>query len=342
MYPEFVAKLKDPASTEAAANAKLSPSAGPPHVSRAVDPDPHDGEIHVLPVQGNIYMLIGDGGNIAVQVGPQGTLIVDTGTGRLADKVLAAIRKLSDHPIQFIVNTSFHLDHTGGNVKFRAAGYDPSYEGSFYANHFADAGAGATIIGHQNVQNRLSALTDKTAAIPAAGWPSDTFLKGRRRKFHNGEAIEIFWEPNAITDGDSMVQFRRSDVIVTGDIFTTTQYPFIDVKNGGSVQGEIQALNHILDQTVYQHQEEGGTLIIPGKGRLCDEVGEYRDMIAIIRDRVQAKINQGASLDQVKAARLTADYDDRYGATAGPWTTDMFVEAVYLSLKNPLVASARK
>ena len=202
MYPEFVAKLKDPASTEAAARAKVSPSAGPPHVSRAVGPDSHDGEIHVLPVQGNIYMLIGDGGNIAVQVGPQVTLVVDTATGRLADKVLAAIRKLSDHPIQFIVNNSFHLDHAGGNMKFRDVGYDPSYEGSFYANHFTDAGAGATIIGHQNVQNRLSALTDKTAAIPAAGWPSDTFLKGRRRKFHNGEALEIFWERDEYEVGE--------------------------------------------------------------------------------------------------------------------------------------------
>ena len=345
MYPEFVATLKSPAaSTDVAAKAKLIPSPGPEHASRAVDPDPHDGAIHVLPVQGNVYMLVGDGGNIAVQVGKQGTLVVDTGTGKLADKVLAAIRQLSDHPIQFIVNTSFHSDHTGGNVKFRAAGYDPSYEGSFYANHFTDAGSGATIIGHQNVQNRLSTLAGKPGSIAAEGWPSDTFLKGRRRKFHNDEAIEIFWEPNAITDSDSIVHFRRSDVIVTGDIFTTTQYPFIDVKNGGSVQGEIEALNQILDKTIYEHEEEGGTLIIPGKGRLCDEyeVGEYRDMIAIVRDRVQAMIKNGASLQQVKAARLTADYDDRYGATSGPWTTDMFVEAVYTSLKRPADTAARK
>jgi cyclase len=335
VYPEFIAKLKDPAAMEAAAEAKLLPS-GPQHTSRAVDPNPHDGEIHVLPVQGNIYMLVGDGGNIAVEIGDQGPLIVDSGAGQLSDKVIAAIRGLSNKPIQFIVNTSFHADRTGGNVKVRAAGFDPSVVGSFFSNQFADAGRGATIIAHQNVQNRMSAPTGKTAPTPSEGWPSDTFLEGRRRFYHNNEAVEIFWEPNAITDGDSIVQFRRSDVIATGDIFTTTQYPFIDTKNGGSVQGEIDALNNILDKTVYKHDEEGGTLIVPGHGRLCDEyeVAEYRDMIAIVRDRVLALIKDGASLEQVKSARITADYDDRYGATSGPWTTGMFVEAVYTSLKQ--------
>ena len=249
-----------------------------------------------------------------------------------SDKAIAAIRKLSDKPIQFIVNTSFHPDRTGGNVKLRAAGHDPSVLGSFFSGQFADAGQGATIISHLNVQTRMTALQ-----TPPAGVPSDTFVQGRRRKFHNGEAVEIFYQPNASTDGDTIVHFRRSDVIVTGDIFTTTSYPFIDVKNGGSVQGEIEALNNILDRTVYKHDEEGGTLIIPGHGRLCDEweVAEYRDMIAIIRDRVQALIKTGATLEQVKAARVTADYDDRFGATSGAWTTDMFVEAVYTSLKNP-------
>jgi cyclase len=344
MYPEYVAKLKDSANSDAAAKAELFPSAGPSRVSRAIDPDPHDGEIHVLPVQGNVYMLVGDGGNIAVQVGKQGALVVDTGTGRLSDKVIAAIGKLSEQPIQFIINTSFHADHTGGNVKLRAAGTDPSVMNSFFSNHFADAGVGATIIAHQNVQNRMGAPAGKVALAPAEGWPSDTFLEGRRRKFHNGDAIEIFWEPNAITDGDSIVQFRRSDVIVTGDILTTTQYPFIDTKNGGSLLGEIEALNNILDKTVYKHEGEGGTLVIPGRGRLCDEyeVSEYRDMLGIIRDRAQALIKGGATLQQVKAARITADFDDRYGANTGPWTTDTFVEAVYSSLKNPPATPVRR
>jgi cyclase len=346
VYPEFVEKLKDPAAAEAAAERELFPS-GPEQASRAVDPDPHDGEIHVLAVQGNIYMLVGDGGNIAVQVGKeQGPLVVDTGAGQLSDKVIAAIHKLSDKPIQFIVNTSFHADHTGGNVRLRASGHDPEAgtPGSFFSRSFADAGQGATIIGHQNVENRLSAPAGKTARMPAVGWPTDTYLEGRRRKIHNGEAVEIFWEPNAITDGDSIVQFRRSDVIVTGDILDTTRFPFIDVRNGGSVQGEIAALNNILDKTV-SNKEEGGTLVIPGHGYLCDEweVTEYRDMVAIIRDRVQAMINQGATVQQVLASRPTADYDTRYGAISGPWTTDMFVEAVYQSLaKTPAKTAAGK
>jgi len=277
-------------------------------------------------------MLVGDGGNIAVQVGDEAPLVVNTGAGQLADKVIAAIRKLTDKPIQFIVNTQYASDFTGGNLKLRAAGHDPSVEGSFFSGQFADAGRGATIIAHQNVQNHMVALK-----APAESIPSDTFFQGRRRKFHNGEAVEIFYEPNATADGDTIVHFRRSDVIATGDIFSTTAYPKIDLKNGGSIQGEIQALNNILDRTVYQHDEEGGTLIIPGHGRLCDEweVAEYRDMLVIIRDRIQNLIKSEASLEQVRAARVTADYDDRFGATSGAWTTDLFVEAVYTSLKSP-------
>jgi glyoxylase-like metal-dependent hydrolase (beta-lactamase superfamily II) len=329
MYPELINKVADAAAAEAAVKARMTP-AGPPLASRAPDPAPNDGQIHVLHVSGNVYMLTGDGANIAVQVGPQGAFVVDAGAGKLADKAIEAIGKISAKPIQFIVNTSFHPDHTGGNAKLQAAGVDPSLTGSFFSLQFADAGRGATIIGHLNTQvhmqdNKLSPT------------PSDTFLEDRRRKYHNGEAVEIFPQSSASTDGDSIVHFRRSDVIVAGDIFTTTQYPFIDVKNGGSLQGEIQSLNFILDRTVYIHDEDGGTMIIPGHGRVTDEweVAEYRDMLVIIRDRVQSLIRSGATLQQVLAARPTADYDPRFGATSGTWTTDMFVEAVYASLKNP-------
>jgi glyoxylase-like metal-dependent hydrolase (beta-lactamase superfamily II) len=184
---------------------------------------------------------------------------------------------------------------------------------------------------HQNVQTRMVA-----AKRPADGNPSDTFLEERRRTFHNGDAIEMFWERNAVTDGDSLVHFRKADVIATGDVFTTTQYPVIDLQNGGSVRGEIEALNDILKRTVYRHEGEGGTIVVPGHGYVCDEheVVEYRDMLVIVRDRVQAMVKRGATLDQVKAARLTADYDTRYGAMTGPWTTDMFVEAVYRDLSR--------
>ena len=329
MYPEFVAKMRT--ATEAEGLAETRPGSGAPPASRAVDPEPHDGEIHVLPLRNNVYLLLGDGGNIVVQVGDEGAFVVDSGSGALAGKTIAAIRKLSDKPIQFIANTGYRADHTGGNAALRAAGSDPSVVGSFFALGFADAGIGATIMAHQNVQNHMYALN-----MPAAGIPSDTFLDERRRHFHNGDAIEMFQEPNAVTDADSIVQFRRADIIVTGDIFTTTQFPFIDVQNGGSVQGEIKALNDILNRTVYQHESEGGTIVIPGHGYVCDEheVVEYRDMVAIVRDRVQAMIKSGATVEQVKAARPTADYDSRYGATSGPWTTAMFVEAVYNSLKQ--------
>jgi glyoxylase-like metal-dependent hydrolase (beta-lactamase superfamily II) len=332
MYAEILDKLKDPAVADRAALALTTPSAGAPHPRRSADPTPTDGEIHVLPVQGNLYMLLGDGGNIAVQIGEQGPIVVNTGAGRISEKVIAAVRKLTEKPIQFIVNTTFSPDFTGGNVKVRASGYDPSVEGTFFSGQFANAGKGATIIAHQNVQNRMT-----LANAPGEGVPSDTFQFSRRRKFHNGEAVEILHQPNAATDADSIVHFRRSDVIVAGEIFDMVSYPRIDTKSGGSIQGEIAALTNILDRTVYKHDEEDGTMIIPGRGRLTDEweVAEYRDMLIIIRDRVQAMIRQGAALAQVNAARVTADYDERFGSNTGPWTTEMFVEAIYNSLKNP-------
>ena len=330
IYPEFMAKMKT--ATDAEGLARMKPLPGrPSETSKAADPEPHDGEIHVMPIRNNVYMLAGDGGNIVVEVGDQGPLVVNTGTGALADKTIAAIRKLSEKPVQFIVNTGFRPDYTGGNVKLRASGVDPSLQGSFFSNQFADAGQGATIVSHQNTQNYMD-----EAKMPSAGIPSDTYLEDRRRKFHNDDSIELFWEPNASTNGDSIVVFRRADVIVAGDVFMTTQYPIIDIKKGGSVQGEIKALNDILNRTVYEHEEDGGTMIVPGHGYLSNEheVLEYRDMVVIVRDRVRDMIGKNATLDQVKAARLTADYDTRYGKSTGPWTTDMFVEAVYTSLKT--------
>jgi glyoxylase-like metal-dependent hydrolase (beta-lactamase superfamily II) len=286
-------------------------------------------------------MLAGDEGNITVQIGDQGPFVVDAGAGKLSAKVIAAIRALSPRPIQFVVNTSLHSAHTGGNASLAAAGEDPSIQGSFFAGQapiaatgfFGDPAHRATLIANNNVLIRM-----QTAKAPPESIPPDTYLSGRRRKWHNNEGIDMFYLPNASTDGDTIVHFRQSDVIATGDIFDMTGYPFIDIPNGGSVQGEIDALNKILEKTVYKHDEDGGTMIVPGHGRLADEydLGEYRGMITIIRDRIQMAIDAGASLDQVKAARPTADYDTRFGSTTGPWTTDMFVEAVYTSLKQTL------
>jgi len=327
--PDLLTKLAS--LTDADGVAKTKPASGPRPISRAVDPQPRDGDVHVWPLRGGLFLLVGDSGNIVVQAGDEGALLVNSGAGTLAEKTLARIRQLSDKPIQYILNTGFQPEHTGGNVALRASGGDPSVRGSFFALQFADAGVGATIVAHQNVQNRMVA-----AKRAAAGVPSDTYLQERRRTFHNGDAIEMFWQPRAVTDGDSIVHFRRADVIVTGDVFTTTQYPPIDVPNGGSVQGEINALNDILARTVYQHEGEGGTIVVPGHGYVSDEheVVEYRDMVVIVRDRVQAMIRKGATLDQVTAARPTADYDTRYGSTSGTWTTDRFVEAVYASLNR--------
>jgi glyoxylase-like metal-dependent hydrolase (beta-lactamase superfamily II) len=324
IYPEIVSALataKDDGALERPSRGAVT--------SKASNPEPTDGEIHILPVRANVYMLVGDRGNIVVQVGNEGVFVVDTGSGALANKTLAAIRTLSDKPVQFIANTSFHADRTGGNLALRNAGADPSVRGTFFSLQFRDAGVGATIIAHQNVQNRLNA-----AKRPADGIPTDTFLEERRRMFHNEDAIEMLWQPNAITDGDSLVHFRRADVIVAGNIFTTTQYPLIDVANGGTVEGEIKALNQILARTVFAHQGQGGTLVVPGHGYLSDEheVVEYRDMLVIVRDRIRALVRAGATLEQVRAARPTADYDTRYGAATGPWTTDLFVEAVFKTL----------
>jgi cyclase len=328
MYPEIEVRLRSARMTDG--NDALRP-AGPTVTSKAADPEPADGDVHVWPLRGNLSMLTGDGGNIVVQTGDEGAFVVDSGRGSLAARTIAAIRRLTDRPIQFVANTGFHADRTGGNVALRAAGADPSLRGTFFSLQFRNAGSQATIIGHQNVQNRMT-----EAGVNPEGFPTDTYLEERRRTFHNGDAIELVWQPNAITDGDSIVHFRRADVIVTGNVFTTTQYPFIDLAHGGSVAGEIRALNEILNRTIYQHQEEGGTIIVPGHGYVSDEheVVEYRDMVVIVRDRIRALVNSGATLAQVKAARPTADYDTRYGATTGPWTTDMFVEAVFRSLND--------
>jgi glyoxylase-like metal-dependent hydrolase (beta-lactamase superfamily II) len=291
-------------------------------------------EIQTLKVQGNVYLLTGAGGNVVVQIGDAGVLVVDTGLAQTGDKVVAAIRKLSDKPIQYIVNTHVHPDHTGGNDAVRKAGL--TYVGANVTGNLTDAGVGAQIFAQDNVLKRMSVPTGVRSEIPFGSWPTETYLSGRKQLFFNGEPVEIIHQPAAHTDGDSIVLFRRSDVVAAGDIFVTTSYPFIDLDRGGSIQGEIDALNNLLEIAVPGYQDEGGTYIIPGHGRICDQPDllEYRDMVTIIRDRVQNSIKKGLSLAQVKAAGLTKDYDGRYGAKTGFGTADMFVEAVYKSLSQ--------
>jgi cyclase len=290
------------------------------------------GGIEILKVQGNVYLLTGAGSNVTVQIGDSGVLVVDTGVAERADQVVAAIRTLSDKPIQYIVNTHMHPDHTGGNDTVRKAGL--TYVGANVTGNLRDAGVGAQVYAHDNVLLRMSAPTGQRADVPFGSWPTETFRSGRKQLFFNGEAVEVIHQPAAHTDGDSLVFFRRSDVVATGDIFVTTSYPFIDLERGGSIQGEIDALNRILELTVVGFQDEGGTYIVPGHGRICDQPDllEYRDMVTIIRDRVQAAIGKGMTLEQVKTAGLTKDYDGRYGAKSGFGTADRFVEAIYGSL----------
>ena len=291
-------------------------------------------EVHTLHVQDSVYMLVTTGvtgGNVTVQVGNDGVLLVDTSAPQVTNQLVAEIRKLSNKPIRYIINTHVHADHVGGNEAIAKMG--STIAGG---NVGVGAGEGAGVIAHENVMTRMSAPTGSTSPMPFGAWPTDTFFTAKKELFFNNEAIEIEHQPAAHTDGDSLVFFRRSDVVSAGDLFSTTTYPVVDLQRGGNIQGVIAGLNRILDITIPRDKQEGGTYVIPGHGRLCDEadVLEYRDMVTIIRDRVQDLVAKGKTLDQVKAAKPTLDYDGRYGADSGPWTTAQFVEAVYKSLKE--------
>jgi glyoxylase-like metal-dependent hydrolase (beta-lactamase superfamily II) len=304
-------------------------------VSALAQQNGENAELHILPVQGNIYMLVGAGGNITLSIGKDGILLVDTGLPQMSDKVLEAIRKVSDKPIRYIINTHVHTDHIGGNEKIAKAGSTIA-GGNVIGDIGASAQQGATVIAHEGVLDRMSAPTGSQPPMPSAAWPTDTYNGAEKELFFNGEAIQMFHEPAAHTDGDTIVFFRRSDVVSTGDLFVTTSFPIIDIDRGGNIQGVVKALNHILDITIPAEKQEGGTYVIPGHGRLCDEadVVEFRDMTTIIRDRIQDMVKNGMTLEQVKAAKPTRDYDPRYGADTGFWTTDKFVEAVYKSFKK--------
>jgi glyoxylase-like metal-dependent hydrolase (beta-lactamase superfamily II) len=289
-------------------------------------------EIQALPVRDNLYMLAGAGGNITMQVGADGILIVDTQFAPLTDKIVAAIRKISPKPIHYIINTHHHGDHTGGNVGLRAAGTTVS--GGNMAGAIRDSGVGAAIIAHENVLTRLSADTG-AQALPSSGWPTSTFFGAKKELFYNGEGIEIIHVPAAHTDGDSIVFFRRSDVISAGDVFGTTSYPFIDLASGGSYQGFVRAIEKLVDIIIPVYGQDGGTLVVPGHGRISNlgDVLNYREMLIVVGDRIKSMIEAGMTLEQVKAAKPTIDYDPVYGTRAG--AADRFIEATYQSLSAP-------
>ena len=298
-------------------------------------PDFSNVEIHSLHVQGNVWMLVGGPFNAAVSIGNDGVLVVDTMVDPLADRLLAEVKKIAgDKPIRYIINTHFHADHTGGNAKLTRAGQS-IVAGNFAAQVGQDAANQANVIAHENAQLRM--MSDLKPAPPFIAMPTDTFFTESKDLYFNGEAVQILHQPAAHTDGDVIVHFRKSDVIVAGDVYINTTFPIVQVDQGGSFEGLIDALNRIIDITVPAEKQEGGTYVIPGHGRLADEadVVEYRDMNTIIRDRFADAIKKGMTLEQVKAARLLRDYEGRYGASSGFWTTDNFVEAVFRSLSDP-------
>jgi len=321
IYPEYEAKLKGRASVAASA-------ADAPRVSQAKNPD--TGDLQVLPVQGNVYVIAGGGGNVTVQVGSSGAILVDSKSGPMTDRILAEVTKLSvvDKPIRYVLNTSADLDHLGGNENLaKALG---SAAGWTIINTPGASQTAVQILAHDAVLARVTHL-------PTSAWPTETFVGLEKEIYFNGEAVFMYHIPAAHTDGDSLVYFRKSDVVATGDIYRTDSYPVIDLSRGGSIKGVIDGLNRVLDLAVPAHHEEGGTFVVPGHGRISDEfdVLEYRDMVTIVADRIRAMIKKGMTLEQVKAARPTLDYDARYGAGSGPWTTDMFVEAVFTSVHPP-------
>ncbi len=298
-------------------------------------------DIRVLQVAPTVYMLVGGGGNVTLQVEPAtrppripgtyigayGVLLVDSGLAASTDRIRAAVRQISQGPIRYIINTHIHPDHIGGNESLaRPAGR---------------GGMGATILSHENMLLQLASPEGGEARLPQGAIPTDAYLDVKELWF-NGESIQIIHQPGAHTDGDSIVYFRRSDVISAGDVFSTTSYPIIDGQRSGGLKGVIDGLNRILDIAIPESNAEGGTKIIPGHGRLSDEsdVVEYRNMVVMIRDRIDDMAKKGMTIEQVKAAKPTLDYDFRYGATSGRWTTDMFIEAVYKELKP--AAPARK
>ncbi len=291
-------------------------------------------ELELLPVQGNVSMIAGAGGNITVQLGRDGILLVDSGVATMTDKVLEAIRTLSKRQITYIINTDDRSDHVGGNENFSKTGRPLAINRAAQANVFIIAFN--TILDRMSDRNSQSTISEK-------GWPNDTYSVTQKNLYFNGEAVQIFHQPGT-TDGNSIVLFRRSDVVSTGDIFDPTEYPIIDLNKGGSLQGVLEGLNRLRQMAIPADHMEGGTMIIPGHGRLCDvaDLDIYQQMVTIVRDRLQDMINRGMTLDQVKAAKPTRDYDPIYGSNTGNWTTDMFIEAAYKSLSsNPDARAGR-
>ena len=294
---------------------------------------PLSGSLETLEVRPSFFVIAGPGGdaaNVGVQVGEDGLVVVDAGSAAGAPGVLAAIRRISNKPIRYVIDTGPDADHVGGNEALSTAGEKLFADSTLGGGPSTGADRVAPIMAAEDVVRHM-------AASPAAGWPTEVFHYSRKAMYLNGEAIEVLRQPAAHTDSDVFAFFRRSDVVMAGDVLDTRQFPVIDVERGGSIQGEIAALNRLVELAVPSVPvvtREAGTIVVPGHGRLCDQydVVEYRDMVTIIRDRIRDLIKTGRSLAEVKAAQPAKGYVGRYGNAGGNWTTDRFVEAVYRSL----------
>jgi cyclase len=335
MRPQSASRLS--ASLLLAAAVVAGIASGPP-IAGAQPPGGDD--LDVVQVRPNFYMIAGAGGNIAAHVGPIGVILVDTGLTPMADKVLAAVKRLTSRPIRYIINTSADADHAGGNEKLSKAGQTIlGNQGSAGVSEEAYTNAGAaSVLAHENVLARMSAPAGPSP-FPFAVWPTKVYSGRGYAMYLNDDGIQVLHVPAAHSDGDSIVFFRRADVIVTGDILDTTRFPMIDVAKGGSIHGEIDALNRLVEMTVPPFPlafREDRTYLIPGHGFVCDfaDLVEYRSMVTIMRDRIQDLMDKGMTLEQAKAADPAKGFRRRYGADAGPWTTDMFVEAVYRTLSS--------
>jgi glyoxylase-like metal-dependent hydrolase (beta-lactamase superfamily II) len=287
-------------------------------------------------IQGSVWLVNAGAVNVAAQIGDDGVLLVDTGTEALAPAILEEIRRLAGgKTLRYIINTSADPDHTGGNVTIAAAGRS-IISGNFIGQAGRGAANAAKILAHENTLRRMTLGVGKRPAAPVAALPTDTFFVGRSDIHFNGEAVQLLHQPKAHTDSDVLVHFRKSDVIVAGDVYINTAFPAIDLEQDGSLDGLIGALHRMIEITVPKRNQEGGTYVIPGHGRLADEadVVEYYDMLVILRDRLRDAIGKGMTPAQVKAAGLLRDYEGRYGAAAGPSSTDRFLEAAFQSVSR--------
>ena len=288
-----------------------------------------------IQIRPNVHVIFGAGGNVTVHVGEDGLVVVDSGSTEMARALLDAIKGISPRQIRMVVNTSADLDHVGGNAIIGGAGVGLSQDPFGDGNH-------ATVLAHENVLRHLSALGTNGAEspFPIKMLPNDTFTSRYRSFYVNDDAVQVIRQTGAHSDSDVMVLFRKADVIATGDVIDLRQFPVIDPQKGGSIHGELEALNRLLTEFVVPGVplvlKSGRTLVVPGHGYVADyaEVVEYRDMVTVIKDTIQDLIDKGLALEQVKAANPTKGYRVRYGSDTGQWTTDMFVEAVFNGLSR--------